>query len=75
MRAMEMLVLFVPAFVVLAAFVVGLYVGSHLTYRRERGVSPIPFASAKAILRRFGGQKKHKDDGAEPATTERRYTA
>ena len=69
----EMLILFIPAVVVLAAFVLGVYVGAHLTYRRERGASPIPFAGARAMLRRFCGTKK--GDGDEPATAERRYTA
>ena len=49
MTAIDMLLLLIPALILLAAFVFGLDVGGHLTYRRERGSSPIPFANARDL--------------------------
>jgi len=43
----------------LAVFVFGLFVGSWLTYSRERGHNPVPFAGiGRAALKRVSGFRK-----------------
>lgn len=68
----------VCVFCTVSVFIVGLYVGAHLTYTRQAGRNPLPFTTGKAILRRMrlvGGVDKGKDSEPDPNDSARRWTS